>query len=439
MGFLRLEHINPAAPNRLRVLVQLDKGGANWYLRVRVNGRYRSKSLKTPDLSEARRIATHNPPSVGASSSLSVRQALNAFLECKQKLLDSPLPAHEDEPSPIRFNTFSTYRTRVNLLLRYFRFLSDTVYSGKSIPLDSIGLKELNGYTSWRQRTSSGKKLASATMRHEVIQINAIWKWFYEQDYLKSALSIDLKKYRKSMYKSGARRVNRLMTPYERSKIAEVLEKQSLSLNPDTAYSWKLFKLWLSWLEDTFTRPHESRMLRFSDIKVISEGVNHKSVSFYTDPSTKTGRRFVYATSNVCGELIQFYRSEGKLVSKEDFLFSLRSGNAPSASWFSEKWLDLMKLCQFQLQPRELTMYSLRHQGINTLLNQGVAPVKVAELAGHSLQIQQSIYKQLNLDGDKSVLRNPSKTRHRPKDVELDEFIHQAFPWEYDDDGNPDF
>lgn len=439
MGFTRLEHINPAAPNRLRVLVQLDKGGANWYLRVRENGRYRSKSLKTPDLSEARRIATHNPPKVDRVSNLSVRQALNAFLESKQKLLDSPLPAHEDEPNPIRLNTFSTYRTRVNLLLKYFRFLSVSTYYGQPIPLGAIGLKELNGYCEWRQRTSPAKKLSSSTMRQEVIQINAIWKWFEEQEFLKSAVALDLKKYRKTKTKSGARRVNRLMTPYERSKIADVLEKQCLSENRDTAYGWKLFRLWLTWLEDTFTRPHESRLLRFSDIKVASESGRHTSVSFYTDASTKTGRRFVYATSNVCAELIKLYRSEGISVSKEDFLFFFRSGKTPSASWFSEKWLDLMSLCQFQLQPRELTMYSLRHQGINTLLNQGVAPVKVAELAGHSLQIQQSIYKQLNLEGDKTVLRDPRKPRDRTKDDELDEFINQAFPWEYDDQGTPDF
>jgi len=91
----------------------------------------------------------------------------------------------------------------------------------------------------------------------------------------------------------------------------------------------------------------------------------------------------------------------------------------------------LIAECGFKVKPRELTQYSMRHQGINTLLVQGVPPTKVADLAGHSLQIQQRIYKKYSLEEDHSVLREDTPKASTRK-VKLSSDADLPQPWEVD-------
>ena len=94
-------------------------------------------------------------------------------------------------------------------------------------------------------------------------------------------------------------------------------------------------------------------------------------------------------------------------------------------------WKKLIVECGFKVKHREMTQYSLRHQGINTLLVQGVAPTKVADLAGHSLAIQQRIYKKYQLEDDHSVLRDDT-LRRKKKTIPLSMDADHPFPWEID-------
>jgi integrase len=94
-------------------------------------------------------------------------------------------------------------------------------------------------------------------------------------------------------------------------------------------------------------------------------------------------------------------------------------------------WKKLMGECGFKVKSRELTQYSLRHQGINDLLVQGVPPTKVADLAGHSLSIQQRIYKKYSLEGDHTVLRNDGKNK-KQKPIPLTTDADIPHPWEID-------
>ena len=82
-------------------------------------------------------------------------------------------------------------------------------------------------------------------------------------------------------------------------------------------------------------------------------------------------------------------------------------------------------------QPVASDIGPLRPQGINTLLVQGVAPTKVADLAGHSLTIQQRIYKKYKLQDDHSVLRDDT-LRQNKKTVPLSMDADHPFPWEID-------
>ena len=71
------------------------------------------------------------------------------------------------------------------------------------------------------------------------------------------------------------------------------------------------------------------------------------------------------------------------------------------------------------------------HQGINALLVQGVPPSKLADLAGHSLAIQQRIYKKYSLEEDHTVLRDDStKPTTRKVTLNTDQDLPQ--PWEID-------
>jgi hypothetical protein len=73
----------------------------------------------------------------------------------------------------------------------------------------------------------------------------------------------------------------------------------------------------------------------------------------------------------------------------------------------------------------------MRHQGINTLLVQVVPPAKVADLTGHSLQIQQRIYKKYSLEEDHSVLRDDTIQKFT-RTVTLSTDADLPQPWEID-------
>ena len=71
----------------------------------------------------------------------------------------------------------------------------------------------------------------------------------------------------------------------------------------------------------------------------------------------------------------------------------------------------------------------MRSQGINELLVQGVAPSKVAGLAGHSLTMQQSIYKKYRLEDDHSVLRDDKKKPQKKRNL-ITTDADLPYPWE---------
>jgi integrase len=262
------------------------------------------------------------------------------------------------------------------------------------------------------------------TIKTEISQINAILSWYYQNDFIAKKITVALPKVNSEKY----RQPNRLPTDKESLIMRQTLQRLCSTGDPERQKRWRLYQLWLEWLENTFTRPHECRLLRFTDVsETLIDG--RMAVQFSTLPETKTGVRMVYATSNVKTKLVRLYQEWRLPITPASHLFLLPSGNPPSSSWFSDQWSKLIQECNFNVKPRELTQYSLRHQGINTLLVQGVPPTKVADLAGHSLSIQQRIYKKYSLENDHSVLRN-SDSCHVRKGIPTMTDEDFAEPWE---------
>ena len=417
MGVVAKEEINPALPDKRRVLVRLSNGGQNWYLRLREHGCYRTISLKTPDVTEARRQASLNPPDANPLHALSIKKALLAFQESRQQLMDAP-----GDAKTIRLNTFKTYKARIQSLLAFFEQQQVIKKERHIKTVGSLTATDFTSYKTWREKQG----LMPTTIKTEISQVNSILTWFHENDYIPKPIKIPLPTVNIDKY----RQPNRLLTDGEEAILKGALKHLSRTGDPQKQQRWCLYRYWVQWLQDTFSRPHECRLLRFTDVREYQiEGKT--AVQFYTRPETKTGERLVYAASNVKGHLISLYESWGLGITPESPLFLLPTGQAPSSTWFSERWKMLVAECGFKVKPRELTQYSLRHQGINTLLVQGVPPTKVADLAGHSLTIQQRIYKKYSLEDDHSVLRDD--TRIKPiRKVTLSTDADLPQPWEID-------
>ena len=417
MGVIVKEEINPGLPDRRRILVRLSNGGQNWYLRLREHGRYRTISLKTPDLTEARRKASLNPPDANHLHALSIKRALLAFLESRQQLMDAP-----GDAKSIRLNTFKTYKARILSLVAFFEQQQVVKKERNLKTVGSLTAADFTAYKSWREKQG----LMPTTIKTEISQVNAILTWFHENEYLPKAIKIPLPKVNTDKY----RQPNRLLTDVEETLLKDTLKRLSRTGDPQKQQRWRLYGYWIQWLQDTFSRPHECRLLCFTDVR--EHQIDGKTaVQFYTRPETKTGERLVYAASKVKGNLMRLYESWGLGVSPESSLFLLPTGQSPSSSWFSDQWKMLIAECGFKVKPRELTQYSLRHQGINTLLVQGVPPTKVADLAGHSLSIQQRIYKKYSLEEDHSVLRDDTQKKSTRK-VTLSTDADLPQPWEID-------
>jgi len=416
LGVIAKEQINPALPDKKRFLVRLSNGGQNWYLRQRVQGRYRDRSLGTADLTAARRSASLNPPDANPLEALSIKKALLAFQESRQKLLDAP-----GETQSIRLNTFKAYKNRVQTLIAFFESqrLRNHEYRLKNV--GSISSADFYLYKTVREREG----IMATTIKTELSEINTILSWLHQNGYMSNRIKISLPKVRTDKF----RQPNRLPSDTEIYIIKQKLKHLSTTGDPQKQMRWQLFGFWLQWLEDTFARPHELRMLRLKDVREYY--VDGKfAVQFYTRPESKTGERLVYAASKVYSSLIDLYQSWGLLITPESSLFLLPTGHPPSSSWYRDQWCKLIDFCGFQVKARELTMYSFRHQGINALLHQGVPPHKVADLAGHSLAIQQRIYKKYSLEDDHSVLRR--KSHPSSKMTPTASANDLPFPWEID-------
>ena len=417
LGVTVKEHINPALPDKRRLLVRLSNGGQNWYLRLREHGRYRTISLKTPDLTEARKQASLNPPDANPLHALSIKKALLAFLESRQQLMDAP-----GDAKSIRLNTFKTYKSRIQSLLAFFEQQQVTKQERHRKTVGSLTPADFTAYKTWREKQG----LMPTTIKTEISQVNAILTWFHENEYISKPIRIPLPTVNTDKY----RQPNRLLTEVETTILKDTLKRLSRSGDPEKQQRWRLYGYWIQWLEDTFSRPHECRLLCFMDVR--EHHIDGKTaVQFYTRPETKTGERLVYAASKVKGNLLRLYESWGLAITPETPLFLLPRGTPPSSTWFSNQWQTLIAECGFKVKPRELTQYSLRHQGINTLLVQGVPPTKVADLAGHSLAIQQRIYKKYSLEEDHSVLRDDTLKKVTRK-VTLSTDADLPEPWEID-------
>jgi site-specific recombinase XerD len=420
MGVVQREEINPGLPSRQMYLVRLANSGQNWYMRIREKGRYRHKSLKTDDLTEARRAAVYNPPDSNKKTSATIKRALLDFLESRQQLIDAP-----SEDKPIRDNTFKTYKARVKSLISYFDQARVVKKELSSRTVGSLREQDFAGYKHWRERSG----IMVTTIKAEISQINTILGWFYDNEYIDERLVIKLPK----VDPDKLRPANRLPSSQEIKLLQSTLKKLCENGDIKSQRNWRLYKLWLQWLEETYTRPHECRLLKISDVTEIKvDGIT--AVQFYTSSTTKTGKRLVYASSNVKSELIALYREWRLRVTADSDLFILpSSGKCPCVSWFSDKWKKLIKETGLKVVSRELTQYSFRHEGINNLLTQGVAPTKVADLAGHSLQIQQRIYKKYQLENDHSVLRRDdlkNTSLATPTGINAD----IPYPWEIDEE-----
>jgi integrase len=420
MGIVQREEINPGLPSKQMYLVRLANSGQNWYLRIREKGRYRHKSLKTDNLTEARRAAVYNPPETNSKSSVTVKRALLDFLESRQQLIDAP-----SEDKPIRENTFKTYKARVKCLISYFDQLKVVKKELSTRDVGSLKEQDFAGYKHWREKSG----IMVTTVKTEISQINTILGWLYENEYMTDRLIIKLPK----VDPDKLRPANRLPSSKERKILQSTLNKLCENGSILSQRNWKVYRLWLQWLEETYTRPHECRLLKMSDVSEVKvDGTI--AVQFYTSPTTKTGKRLVYAASNVKSELISLYREWKIRVTADSDLFILpSSGKCPSSSWFTDQWKALIKEAGIKVVSRELTQYSFRHEGINNLLTQGVAPTKVADLAGHSLQVQQRIYKKYQLENDHSVLRRDDLVNTSiaaPTGIDAD----IPYPWEFDEE-----
>mgnify|MGYP006276451709 CR=1 FL=1 len=417
MTVVAKEEINPAVPDKGRVLVRLAKGGRNWYIRLRQHGRYRCVSLGTSDLTEARRKAFLDPPEANEKQARTIRRALLDFQESRQQLMDAPA-----ETKNIRPNTFKTYKARVQALINFFDYLQVANKLSKVKTVGSLTGSDFATYRHWREK--QGKMLT--TIKTEIHQINTILSWLTDNGYLPRLIKVPLPQVNTNKY----RQPNRLLTEQEELVMKSVLKQLCACGDPEKEMRWRLYALWLEWLEDTFTRPHECRLLRFTDVREQrSDGKT--AVQFYTKAETKTGERLVYATSKVKSKLLRLYESWCLPITPSSHLFLLPKGTPPSATWYSDMWKKLMSECGFKVKPRELTQYSLRHQGINNLLVQGVPPTKVADLAGHSLSIQQRIYKKYSLEDDHSVLLDATKKKKKRSSI-LTSDSDIPFPWEVD-------
>lgn len=353
-----------------------------WYCRLKVpaEDRYKTVSLRTTDLHEARERAYDLDAELRFKLKHEVPIFNRSFAQVAQEYLDKE--KDRADAGQITQQAWRVQESQVRNQLNPF--------IGKS-QISLIGQDRWDEYPIWRHKTGEGRsggRVSDATIRNEMVTLRAIMAYAARKRYIRTDQVFTGK-----APSSTARREE--FTPEEYRKLHTFARAWIKDTNRERekwartmAYNFILI------MANTGMRPSEARNLRWKDVSVQADRHGRKFARLSVRGKKKY-RNLVAATT--VADYFERVRKLSKATHPDDFVFTTQSGEPTRTLYIGliESLLTKAGLLLSSSGSRRST-YCFRHTYATFRLTEGVDVYLLAKQMGTSVKMIENFYGHVN-------------------------------------------
>lgn len=355
----------------------------NWYCRMKVpdEDRYKTISLKTSKLSEAREKAFDHDAELRFKIKHEIPIFNRAFSEVAKEFSD--FHKRRAEAGQITLHRWRVMDSHTRIALN--------AYVG-STQISLIGQDKWDDYPTWRLTNGKGRsggRMSEGTVRDEMTTFRSVMKFAASKQYIRESQvfkgKLPLVKVSREEFTPDE---YRKLHTFARKWIKEAPTPQS-AWHRTVAYNFVLV------MTNTGMRPSEARNLRWRDIAVQSDKQGRKFVRLSVRGKGK--HRNLVAPSSV-GEYFERIRTISRGEKKDgDFVFTNEVGKASRTLYHSliESLLKDSELTYSSSGSRRST-YCFRHTYATFRLTEGVDVYFLSKQMGTSVKMIEDHYGHVN-------------------------------------------
>lgn len=366
----------------LIIFRRLDVKHRNWYCRVKMPkaDRYKTVSLKTPDITQARDLAFDAYADVRFRLKHEVpvfnrpfRQVAKEYIEFQKK----------------RAGAGQITALRVSKIESVNRAQLDPYVGTKQVHL--IGAESWENYPFWRREHGGGRvreNVSDATIRFELAIFRAVMNFAASRRYI-----TDTKAFSSKSELGKERR--EAFNPDEYRKLHTYARKWVKEANkPSSVWYRTMAYLFILIMCNTGMRPPEAKNLRWRDVVIKTDREGRKLVVLQVRGKGKF--RSLVAASNVA-DYFERVRAIAKVQGPEDHVFTISTGE-PAKMLYSGMILDLLREAGLYIgaEGSKRSTYSFRHTYATFRISEGVDVYILAQQMGTSVKMIEDHYGHIN-------------------------------------------
>lgn len=359
-----------------------DVAHRNFYCRVKLpkEDRYKTYSLKTPDVGTARQLAYRKEADIEFRLEHDVpvfnrpfRQVAEEYLATQQR----------------RANAGEVSKDRVkNLRNTFTRALEDYVGSTQ---IHLIGQDRWTGYPTWRRENGKGRfreRVSDSTIATEMGALNAVMNYAISKRYVGAGHRFEGKPKLKTMRRDEFTvEEYRKLHSFGRAWIGKATSPQG------TWYRSMCYQFMLI-MCNTGMRPPEAKNLRWRDVMAAKDRDGREIVVLFVQGKGKS--RKLVAPKSV-GDYLDRVRALSKATKPDDPVFTIINGK-PAKHLYSDTVQDLLTESGLRMGPNGIprSTYCFRHTYATFRLSEGVDVYILAEQMGTSVKMIENHYGHVN-------------------------------------------
>ena len=362
----------------LMIFRRADVKHRNWYCRIKLpkEDRYKTLSLKTSDINEARDKAFDQDADVR----FRIRHEIPVFDKTFSQVAEefSAFQKERSEAGEISFHRWRVMHSHIKTQLN--------PYVG-TVQITQLGEDRWKAFPAWRQKNGKGRsggRVSDGTIRDEMATFRSIMAYAAGKKFVR-----DSQVFKGKLPLSKARREE--FTPPEYRKLHSFARSWIKAARNDlgTWYRTMAYNFVLI-MTNTGMRPSEARNLRWRDIATQTDRQGRKFVRI--DVRGKGKFRTLVAASNVATYLDRI-RQISKHTEPDDFVFVTDEGKMARTLYYSlvERLLIESGLQTSSSGSRRST-YCFRHTYATFRLTEGVDVYFLAKQMGTSVKMIEDHY-----------------------------------------------
>ena len=363
----------------LIIFHRLDVQHKNWYCRVRVpeSDKYKTISLKTPDIREAR------------------DKAIEADAEIRFRVKhEVPVFEHSFEETALEYSDFKKRMASAGQITqRRWEVIDDHIrlhlipYIGQ-LQIVHVGQDQWDGYPLWRKENGEGRngKVKDDTIRQEMITFRSVMKFAADRDRIRERQvpkgKIALKKGRREEF-----------TPQEYRHLHTFARQWVKEAGADSKTRWyrTMTYNFILIMANTGMRTSEARNLRWRDVDTTRFD-RHKRPFVALNVRGKGKFRELVAANNVATYFDRI-RAISHATQPDDFVFTTSNGKSNS-SLYRSLINDLLEQSKLQISSSgsRRSPYCFRHTYATFRLMEGIDVYFLAKQMGTSVKMIEDYY-----------------------------------------------